>query len=185
MHGSRTDRYLFLFEKILLITKRKESGYSCKATLMVNLTLMWNFLNVPQFWLTYLSLLINFNSCQLSFMNVRERMSSNILRLHYLSNWIYSNMDPSWLLPCKSEMATSIYIWQPLCISVMWLKTPTFDLILGTFLNIINYCSCRGQWGKGKRFGAFVYRINHCTMLSWNVEIKWWCVVAQFYPSLV
>ena len=35
MHGTRTDRYLFLFEKILLITKRKETGYSCKATLMV------------------------------------------------------------------------------------------------------------------------------------------------------
>ena len=35
MHGTRTDRYLFLFEQILLITKRKENGYSCKATLMV------------------------------------------------------------------------------------------------------------------------------------------------------
>lgn len=36
LHGSRTDRYLFLFEKILLITKRRESGYSCKATLMLS-----------------------------------------------------------------------------------------------------------------------------------------------------
>lgn len=36
IYGSRTDRYLFLFEKILLITKRKEAGYSCKSTLMLS-----------------------------------------------------------------------------------------------------------------------------------------------------
>ena len=36
MHGTRADRCLFLFEQILLIAKRKESGYSCKATLMVS-----------------------------------------------------------------------------------------------------------------------------------------------------
>ena len=35
VHGTRSDRYLFLFQKILLITKRKETGYSCKGTLMV------------------------------------------------------------------------------------------------------------------------------------------------------
>ncbi|XP_078344784.1 uncharacterized protein LOC144630312 isoform X3 [Oculina patagonica] len=40
MHGTRTDRYLFLFEQILLITKRKESGYSCKATLMLSNMMM-------------------------------------------------------------------------------------------------------------------------------------------------
>lgn len=36
LYGTRTDRYLFLFEKILLITKRKEYGYSCKATLTLS-----------------------------------------------------------------------------------------------------------------------------------------------------
>lgn len=40
MHGTRTDRYLFLFEQILLITKRKENGYSCKATLMLSNMMM-------------------------------------------------------------------------------------------------------------------------------------------------
>ncbi|CAH3197543.1 unnamed protein product, partial [Porites evermanni] len=36
IHNTRTDRHLFLFEKILLITKRKEGGYSCKASLMLS-----------------------------------------------------------------------------------------------------------------------------------------------------
>lgn len=40
MHGTRADRCLFLFEQILLITKRKESGYSCKATLMLSNMMM-------------------------------------------------------------------------------------------------------------------------------------------------
>ena len=35
MQGTRTDRYLFLFEKILLITKKRESNFSCKFTIKV------------------------------------------------------------------------------------------------------------------------------------------------------
>ena len=43
MSGTKTERYLFLFDKIILITKRRESGFMCKATLRVSLLRMFCF----------------------------------------------------------------------------------------------------------------------------------------------
>ncbi|EDO43559.1 predicted protein, partial [Nematostella vectensis] len=40
MMGTRTERYLFLFERILLITKKRENGYTCKATLLLSNMMM-------------------------------------------------------------------------------------------------------------------------------------------------
>ena len=35
MQGTKTERYLFLFEKILLITKKRENSFSCKFAIKV------------------------------------------------------------------------------------------------------------------------------------------------------